>query len=454
MAGVEEISGEITADRRLTKNKRYLLKGNVLVTNGATLTIDPGTIIKGDKASNAVLIIGRGAKINAVGTATEPIVFTSNQPKGSRTYGDWGGVIILGRAVNNQNTDQPIEGLPTNPKFVYGGNSDNDNSGIMRYVRIEFCGIALQPGSEINGLTMGSVGSGTTIEYVQVSYSGDDSFEWFGGTVNGKYLIAYRGFDDDFDTDFGYTGKVQFGLALRDPFVADQSQSNGFEADNSASSTGNPVSAGIFSNITYVGPSRIVRGTGAGDGVENPFFGRGIHLRRNTSQSVFNSIIIGSNLAGISLDGSDVQAKYENPATQLSERIQLKGNIIAGTRPTSLPVRGGDFAWERLIDPGNPSSLTEFAAPEISGSIDHTAVFNANNKVVNVADLQMNNLIANSRITNPELLPGTSSVALTGAVFTDKAADAYFQKVAFRGAFGTSNWAAGWTNFDPQNTDY
>jgi hypothetical protein len=212
---VIEITGTIsTANNNWTADKVYLMKGNVIVPNGVTLTIAAGTVVKGDKATKATLIIQRGGKINATGTAAQPIVFTSSQPKGERTYGDWGGIIILGKARNNQKVDQNIEGLPTEAAFTYGGTEDADNSGTLKYVRIEFCGIPLSDGNEINGLTMGSVGSGTTIEYVQVSYSGDDAFEWFGGTVNGKYLVSYRAFDDDFDTDFGFTGKVQYGEIL------------------------------------------------------------------------------------------------------------------------------------------------------------------------------------------------------------------------------------------------
>lgn len=152
---------------------------------------------------------------------------------------------------------------------------------ILRYVRIEYCGIAFQPGSEINGLTMGSVGSGTTIEYVQVAFCGDDSFEWFGGTVNCKYLIAYRGLDDDFDADFGYSGKVQFGLAVRDPQIADQSSSNGFEVDNDAQGSGNtPKTKPTFSNITIIGPT---------GGSINSLYNRANHLRRNNEIGLYIS---------------------------------------------------------------------------------------------------------------------------------------------------------------------
>jgi hypothetical protein len=311
----------------------------------------------------------------------------------------------------------------------------------MKYVRIEFCGVTLSVGNEINGLTLGSVGSGTVLDYIQVSYSGDDSFEWFGGTVNAKHLIAFRGFDDDFDTDQGYRGLVQFGLGLRDPAAADASQSNGFEADNSAAGTGTPLTAAVFSNITYVGGSRLARGLGNPDGVDNQAYGRGAHLRRNVSQSIYNSVIIGSNLAGISLDGPETQGKYE---TGTAEAIELRGNVMAGTRSVSFPGRGGDFAFESTSDP------IGFSDPGA-----YLATFRANNLLnQQVSTLSIDNLVNFSRLSTPVLLPGASSLLLTGAVFTGKAVNPFFERVNFRGAFGTTNWAEGWTNFDPNNADY
>src|SRR4030095_6414885 len=170
---------------------------------------------------------------------------------------DWGGVVILGKAANNQSASQAIEGIsaPSGDNGLYGGTTDDDNSGEFQYVRIEFAGIALSTDNELNGLTMGSVGSATKIDHVQVSYSGDDSFEWFGGKVNTSHLIAYRGWDDDFDTDFGYTGFNQFLVSYRDPNVADKSGSNGFESDNDAQGdTKTPQTAATFANVTFFGP--------------------------------------------------------------------------------------------------------------------------------------------------------------------------------------------------------
>ena len=299
----------ITASTDITTNTTWsgivLLKNKVYVKNGATLTIEPGTIIRGDKATQGSLIISRGAKIIADGTVNKPIVFTSNEAAGSRSEGDWGGLVILGKAVNNQpNGVASIEGLTESEETKFGGTDDTDNSGIIRYVRIEFAGIALQPNKEINGITFGSVGNKTVVDNVQVSFSGDDSFEWFGGAVDCKHLIAYRGLDDDFDTDFGYRGRVQFGLIIRDASMSDaQGDSNGFESDNDAAgSSAKPLTAPVFSNITSVGPK--------GDGTlvlpSGEKFEKAFRLRRNTATSVFNSIITGWE-KGLSIEGSPVE---------------------------------------------------------------------------------------------------------------------------------------------------
>ena len=201
-----EVKADITGSTTWSADKIYLLKGIVNVTSGATLTIQAGTLIKGDKALKGTLVINRGGKIEAVGTVDKPIVFTSNQAPGARSAGDWGGIVLLGKAPNNQGSNQGIEGIPTDEsgKASYGGTDAADNSGTLKYVRIEYAGVPLSPDNELNGLTLGSVGSGTTLDYIQVTRSGDDSFEWFGGTVNAKHILAIGGLDDDFDADFGY----------------------------------------------------------------------------------------------------------------------------------------------------------------------------------------------------------------------------------------------------------
>ncbi|MDD2962908.1 MAG: hypothetical protein PHQ65_11850 [Bacteroidales bacterium] len=308
-------AGDITTNTTWTSGNVYKLNGYVYVKNGVTLTIQAGTVIRGDKVNKGTLIIERGGKLIANGTASQPIVFTSNQAAGSRDYGDWGGIIICGRAKNNQGTDVLIEG---GVNAYYGGNDDADNSGSLQYVRLEFPGIAFSPNNEINGLTMGSVGSGTTLDYIQVSYSGDDAFEWFGGTVNAKHLIAYRSWDDDMDTDFGYRGMVQFAVVLRDPNVADVSGSNAFEADNDGGgTTAAPLSKPIFSNVSVFGP-KATTGTSI-----HANYQHAMHLRRNTSCSVFNSFFSGFPW-GLYIDGSATQTN----AT--ADNLRIENTFMVG----------------------------------------------------------------------------------------------------------------------------
>ncbi len=333
-APTQTISGSITSQTWSPSNT-YLLSGNVSVASGHTLTILPGTVIRGDKNSKACLIITKGAKINAQGTVSNPIVFTSNES--SRNPADWGGVVILGNGIintacstcpTNPNSNF-IEGFATQlPEIEYGGNNNTESSGVMSYCRIEFAGVALSttPNSELNGLTMGGVGSGTQIDHIQVSFGGDDSFEWFGGSVDAKYLISFRGLDDDFDTDYGYSGRVQFGLVVRDKDISDAAgDSNGFESDNSGGTGLNrlPITKAIFSNMTVIGPKR--------DGtVTLPVgekFERGIFTRRNTAISIHNSIILGWE-KGWHVSGQPTFDNY-NANTNMDSLGLVQNTIIA-----------------------------------------------------------------------------------------------------------------------------
>ncbi|MBM3424790.1 MAG: PKD domain-containing protein [Bacteroidetes bacterium] len=303
-ATVTTVSTDVTAST--TWSGVILLQNKVFVKNNATLTIAPGTIIRGDYATQGTLIITRGAKIVANGTVANPIVFTSNLAPGNRNEGDWGGLVILGLAKNNQPGGiANIEGIPPSTDTQFGGNFDNDNSGSLQYVRVEFSGIPLEPNKELNGITFGSVGSGTVVDYVQVSHCGDDSFEWFGGTVNCKHLIAYGGLDDDFDCDFGFRGKVQFALSIRDKDLSDApGDSNAFECDNDATgSTAQPKTRPIFSNVTLVGP----KGNGSIALPVGEKFEKAFRLRRNSSVSVLNSLVTGWE-KGLSIEGAPVVA--------------------------------------------------------------------------------------------------------------------------------------------------
>ena len=408
-----EISGDITSDMTLTNNRTYKLVGFVRVQPPATLNIQQGTLIVGDNVSQGTLIIKPGAKINANGTEQAPIVFTSEfalaGSPSSPTYGDWGGIILLGNAkINVPGGTAAIEG----PGDSYGGNDDEDNSGVMRFVRIEYPGIAFSLNNEINGLTFGGVGRGTTIEHIQVSYSGDDSYEWFGGCVNAKYLIAFRGWDDDFDTDFGYTGKLQYLVSFRDPAIADQSSSNGFESDNDGSGTmNNPITSPTWWNVSLIGPLETTSTT------INSLYKRGMHLRRSSRNKISNAIIMGWP-TGIRLDGQNtIQAAIDG-------NMWIDNSIVSGWTVTSMDT---------------------VASGGLNFNIDTWYANNGGRTYTANTDVMLTDPF---NLSNPNAMPLAGSPALTGADTPPN--DGFFDQTAtFVGAFGSVNWTDNWTNFDP-----
>lgn len=404
------LSGTLTANKTLTTDKTWTLKGYVYVPNGVTLTIEAGTIIRSDNTEKGALCIERGGKIQANGTVDKPIVMTSGQAVGQRNPGDWGGLIILGNAPTNRTSTPVIEG---GLDRVYGGTNAADNSGTLRYVRIEYAGIAAFPGSEINGLTLGGVGSGTTIEHVQIVYGNDDAFEFFGGTVNAKYLVAYATADDDYDFDFGYVGKIQFAVALRDPaFVDNGDAGNGIEADNDGSgTTATPYTRPVLSNFTFVGPNN-ASGTQA-----NHNFGN--RWRRAVRFVLRNSILMGWQKGGFSIE-SDGTANDYSAAGGTSE---FKNNLV-----------------HAVADPYRVSGLT--TATLTAAAIRTKAESEGCKTYANAADIKLTSPFA---LTAPNLLPATGSDALAGASFTGL--DAFFATTTYVGAFGTTNWLASWTRF-------
>jgi len=443
--GGGQASGEavtkITTNTTWTADKIYLLKGFVFVSNGATLTIEPGTIIKGDKATKGTLIVTRGSKINAVGTVDKPIVFTSALAAGARSQGDWGGVILLGKAPVNQGTDVKIEGGLVQPAgedekayIFYGGTDSADNSGTMKYVRIEYGGIAYSVDNEINGLTMGGVGSGTTLDYIQVYRSGDDAFEWFGGTVNAKHLLAIGTWDDDFDTDFGYSGNVQFALAQRVSTVADQSQSNGFESDNNGTGTDQtPKTSAVFSNVTVLGPIKK-----AGDSYNANFF-HGAQIRRNSSISILNSVISGFPI-GMYIDDTKVVTANSTSANFTSGNMVIANNLIYGTKTTEVSVSNAAAAAaiEAKLRLDNTFAQTTFASTLYT------------NPYLYFSDFGSGATLGTAGFTL-----AANSAAATGAAFTNaKVSGSFFTQVAYKGAFGSENWASGWAEVDAQKLAY
>ncbi len=289
------ITGNITTTTTLTSDKEWTLRGYVYVKEGATLIIQAGTIIKSDIAEKGALCIERGGKIIAEGTAAKPIIFTSGKIAGERSPGDWGGIVILGKAKTNRASEPTIEGGIGRP---FGGSDDGDNSGILKYVRIEYAGIAALPNSEINALTLGGVGSGTVIEHVQTVYANDDAFEFFGGTVSPKNLYAFATADDDFDFDFGYTGTVTNGIAKRDPLFVDNGDAgNGVECDNDGvGSPAQPFTHPKLIGMVLVGPNNATA-------LAN--HNLGLRFRRATQFTVKNSTIYGWMKGGLSLESNE-----------------------------------------------------------------------------------------------------------------------------------------------------
>jgi len=382
-SGKKVLSGTVT----LNASTVYLLKSFCIVPSGAKLVVPAGTIIRGMADANAspkmyaTLIVERGGMIELNGTSSSPVILTSNKAVGSRERGDWGGLVLAGKAVNNQGADVQLEGFSNvafdNTLGKHGGTDDGDNSGTITYTRVEFAGYAFEPNKEINGVTFGSVGNKTVVNGMQVSYSGDDAYEWFGGTVNAKHLIAFKTTDDDFDTDFGYRGAVQFGIAYRDSSYFDlswnapsgSSTSETFESDNDASGSGlKPYTAPLFSNMTCIGP------IGEGQKYSNlsktaqSAFRRGARIRRNSRLSIINSIFTGYRNF-VMFDGDSVLvASGVKPNGTVTETSNLfRNNYILNTASAaatgatntglaevdSKNTPAGLDAWLRLAANGN-----------------------------------------------------------------------------------------------------
>jgi hypothetical protein len=452
---IVEVEGVIEGNVTWTKDKIYRLKGFVRVgeelvagtiTKKGTLTIEAGTTIIGDIATKGTLVVHRESKLIAIGTAAAPIVFTSGQPVGARNPGDWGGVVLCGKAANNQNVNQELEGAY---KGFFGGSTSDDNSGTLKYVRIEYAGVPIIPNAEINSLTMGSVGSGTTLEYIQCSYGLDDSFEWFGGTANAKYLIAYKGTDDDFDVDFGFVGTVQFALGYRDGNLADGSGSNGFEVDNDGSgSSKTPFTAPIFANVSIVGP----KGTAASYVDLN--FQNGAQLRRNNKIKIYNTFISGYP-TGLYIDSQRGDAK----ANAASGDLVVKNVVIAGTAShgtngfSTSGTNSNIYGLGVAISDVEQLNKTSTNVPILIGTATPTDWFKgiSGNKILTTtANTGVStNLWSVGRPTftltagGTESLIGTALPTLTGTTATD-----------YIGAFKDTDWTATWAEFSPNSVLY
>lgn len=422
------LEGRIKENRTLKASNTYKLRGLVYVTDGAVLTIEPGTKIVGETGQRGGLIITRGAKIIADGTVDKPIVFTSESASPAR--GDWAGIVLLGNAPTNASYNGTqgvgeIEGGVNNSDGLglYGGNNPADNSGILRYVRVEYAGYAFLPDKEINAITFGGVGNQTVVDYVQVSYSNDDSFEWFGGTVNASHLISFSCLDDDFDTDNGFSGKIQFGIVLRDSAVADISKVEGFESDNDANGSSLlPQTAAVFSNMTVLGPKATLANNG------NSLYLAAAQIRRNSTISIFNSIIAGWP-QGLLIDASK-GTPTDNNIFGATPTLFVQNTIIAGC---TAPVK-----------------YSASTTPTGKGDADILAWFNTaaygNSILANNSDVA---LTAPFNYTAPDFNPSAGSPAATGASFIHDKVKSGFTSVAYKGACSpTDTWWKTWTKFN------
>ena len=434
--------GELIISTTVTLNAStvYSLKGMIVIKTGGDLIVPAGTVIrcKGDLLATpknyATIVVERGGKIHLNGTSSNPVVFTSWKNTG-RDRGDWGGILLAGYAENNQGTDVQMEGFSnvafdnTLTKYGRGSNAavENDNSGSITFTRIEFGGTAFEANKEINGLTFCSVGSGTLVNGVQVSYSGDDSYEWFGGSVRCKYLIAYKGTDDDFDTDFGYHGAVQFGIGARDSAYFDltyaapsgASTSEGFESDNDAAGSGKlPYTTAVFSNMTMVGPVPVGYSWNKMNSTAKNAFRRGARIRRNSRLSIVNSIFTGYRNT-LMLDGDSV-LKFSGANTgTFPTDFLFRNNVVVNSDSGYVQ----SSPWKRSAD-----GLVEVAVKDSSSLSAYKTWVKAatnSNKINPVAFAAGTLLVDPNNATTPDFRPVAASPALGMTNYTFSRMDEY-----------------------------
>jgi hypothetical protein len=430
-----------------TNNNVYLLDGLVFLESGGVLNIQEGTVIKftprADLGNPSALVICRGAQIFANGTAANPIIFTAEDDDvddatdmGPNDVSLWGGLVILGKAYTekNGNTEVNVEGIPTTePRGVYGmpaGQAvNNDNSGVLRYISVRHGGREIASGNELNGITLGAVGSGTTMEYIEVYANSDDGIEWFGGSVNCKYCAVAFCEDDSFDWDETWTGKGQFWFSIQRPDVADA----GWECDGST-----PDDVGIPSNPTVYNATHI--GSGVGAAAANPI---GILLRAGTQAKIANSIV-----ADMKGKGLEVQDKPANTTTDAFAQFQ-NGNIKFQN----------NLFWKigsnTTLDTISSTSVIRFTSG--SDQTNRQQLVDSLNVWTNTIVPSSTNLIRSiSRTQNNALdpRPNSGTPALTTSLAALPSGDAFFTNVNFKGAFGplsTDLWVRGWSALHRNN---
>jgi hypothetical protein len=430
------LSGEIKSSLSLKENSTYTLKGRVIVSNNSVLTIPAGTQILVETAASAAdkgaLIITKGSKININGTKEKPVVFTS--AAASKSPGDWIGIIVMGKASTNGSGGMlNLAGHTVSNDTQFGGSEDGDNSGSIKYLRLEFAG-GLNPALEeewaldmTSGLSLNGVGSGTTIENVMVKHSRDDAFQFVGGTVNAKYLIAYNNGDDNFDFDRGYRGKLQFIVSYNPTGSTLAIRAHGMESLNDKdASDATPYTRPVISNMTIIGPQ----------GTDNDMThqSQGIYIRRNTRFNVQNSIIAGYSNGGLML------CPKTKPLLVNNQGSEFKYNLV------NADLQARSFTYD-----DGPSGIVIIPDPEVTGyavqaepNVIQKPSLNRN-KVTGTTELQLKGLYAGS----PDLSPAAGSPAMSNANLTGADFSTFFTAAAHVGAVGTDNWtaASGWVNW-------
>ncbi|HVR69714.1 MAG TPA: hypothetical protein VMT87_02620 [Vicinamibacteria bacterium] len=347
VAGIDKpvivVTGSVTGTENWTNGNYYLLRGAVFVQDGAILNVQAGTRVLGEAGSVGTLVVLQGGRLNALGTREQPIVFTSDQPVGQRARGDWGGIIINGRAPLNVPGGEAVGEADTG---VYGGDDPNDDSGSLRYVRVEFAGTEFSPDNELNGIAFQAVGRGGTYEYIQVHMNKDDGLEWFGGTADIKYAVVTNAADDSLDWTFGWSGRMQFAVVSQRGDDADA----GIEADNNEFNNELlPRSNPTIYNLTLCGdPDR-------SEGAEST---RGVLLRRGTAVTLRNFVIQGFKNVGLEVNGSSTLNQVTQGALRVSHGVIVNTGANASTYAPASTLslfQNGSFPSVRLgEDPGVP----------------------------------------------------------------------------------------------------
>lgn len=394
------VTGAVTGNETWVSSNYYVLRGAVFVREGATLNIQAGTRVIGESWSNGTLIVSRGGRLNAIGTASQPIVMTSDQPAGGRARGDWGGLIINGRArLNTPSGTAAGEG----DTGQYGGDDDNDNSGTLRYVRVEFAGIEFSPDNELNGIAFQGVGRGTSVDYVQIHMNRDDAIEFFGGTVDIKHAIASNAADDSFDWTQGWRGRAQFIAVTQRSDDADW----GIEADNASSNHNfQPRSNPLIYNMTICGDPD------TNEGAESV---RAVLFRVGTAVTLRNFLILGSKNLGIQINDAATIDQVNQGVTQIGAGI-VSGPATPLHSSVSPFVTSGRFP-NVMVNPGNIG----LAATDCSNH------------------------------ENPNFQP-SSAATLAGGQLAPilPPNDGFFEAVTYIGAVPpapAANWTAGWTSY-------